>query len=390
MTRAHIFAALLGLIVVATLFGLMTEREHIPETVESIPTTPAVALKAAEPTYVGRDVCRECHAENHRLHGQHGHASTFTTTDRPEIANKFVNKTFDAGAPLGTFTYEASDEGLLARLPEQVVEVPFPLQYALGSGHSAITLLSLISDPEQGTVGIEHRATWLPNDDQLGPTPGQKHPVPKTLGQLFGQMIQGDVMHRCVYCHTTTGRIVEQQIVDLTPNVNCEKCHGPASEHVRQARITSMPPAFSVGRDDWDTESEVQLCGDCHRLPRHVSLKELREYPDSLVRFQPIGMLRSRCYLESEGQLKCTTCHNPHTTIEAVSKADHLQKCLDCHRENSETHVACPVSPQDGCIECHMPAHEFEHGIRFHDHWIRVRENPSSSQHVATLTESNP
>jgi predicted CXXCH cytochrome family protein len=374
LTRARIFAVLLLLIAVGTLFGLVTEREHNPVPVDSDPTTPVVVAKAAEPTYVGRHVCRECHAENHRLHGQHGHASTFASTDRPEIASKFVGKTFDAGDPLGTFTYEFSDEGLFAELPDKV-DVPFPLQYALGSGHNAITLLSLLGDPEQGTVGIEHRATWFPDDDQLGPTPGQKDQVPETLGQLFGQMIQGDVMHRCVYCHTTTGRIVEQEIVDLTPNVNCEKCHGPASEHVRQARITSNPPAFSVGRDDWDTESEVQLCGDCHRLPRHVSQQELRQYPDPLVRFQPVGMLRSKCYLESDGQLKCTTCHNPHTTTKAMSKADHVQNCVDCHLEDSEVHVACPISPKEGCIKCHMPSPKFDHGIRFHDHWIRIHKD---------------
>jgi hypothetical protein len=135
------------------------------------------------------------------------------------------------------------------------------------------------------------------------------------------------------------------------------------------------PPKFSVGRDDWDTESEIQLCGDCHRLPVTVSRTKLREYPDELTRFQPVGLLRSKCFVESEGKLKCSTCHNPHETVAAVPKEKHQQNCIDCHLEDSPQHVACPVSPREGCIECHMPAIDLAGlSVSFHDHWIRVHQ----------------
>lgn len=375
MTRDKLATIALSVIAVAALLvPAAAQQRRQAATPEGDPKTLAPNATAAQATYVGRHVCRECHAENHRLHAQHGHASTFSAADRAEIAGKFVGKTFDAGEHLGTFSYQLGDDGLVARLPDKI-EAPFPLQYALGSGHNAITLLSLIGDPEHGTVAIEHSATWYHNDDVLGSTPGQKPQIPQTVGQLFGDRQHGKVMERCVYCHTTTGRIVDQQIVDLTPNVNCEKCHGPASEHVRLARMSSNPPPFSVGRDDWDAEAEIQLCGDCHRLPRHMSLQELRDYPAKVVRFQPVGMLRSKCYLESDGQMTCTTCHDPHTPVTATSRADHEQRCIDCHLQDSPAHVACPVSPQQGCVDCHMPSPKFDHGIRFHDHWIRVRED---------------
>ncbi len=109
-------------------------------------------------------------------------------------------------------------------------------------------------------------------------------------------------------------------------------------------------------------------------MPKDISPKELREYPNLLARFQPVGLLRSECYLESEGQLRCTTCHNPHMAFTAKPKTEYVQDCVNCHVEDSEGHIACPVSPTEGCIECHMPALEFEQGMIFHDHWIRVRE----------------
>ena len=356
------------------------EDQANPEFAEASTLVVAEPVAAAEvvvtdPTYVGREVCRECHAENYKLHGQHGHAHTFAVVDG-EIADKFAGRTFDAGELFGTYTYESNEQGLFTRLRDKVGDEPFPLQYSLGSGHHAITLLTLIPDAEKGTVGLEHRVSWFREHDQLGLTPGQVDGVPDTLGEMFGNRHEDRVMHKCVYCHVTTGDIVDQKIINLTPNVNCEKCHGPASEHVRQARLTRTPPAFSVGRDDWDTESEIQLCGDCHRLPNAISRKELRAYPVSLARFQPIGLLRSKCYVASSGELKCTTCHNPHTTVKAVSPVEQVQNCVNCHLEDSDAHVVCPISPQTGCIECHMPAIDLDDiGIRFHDHWIRVRDD---------------
>lgn len=323
--------------------------------------------------YVGRQVCGECHQENFSLHAAHGHAHTFAAADEPEIAEHFAGRSYH-DEQRGTYTYHLGDEGLFVRMPEKFGEMGFPLQYALGSGHNGITLLSLLPDANNETVAFEHRASWYRHRDQLAPTPGQKQTAPETAADLFGQKHVGKVMEMCIDCHTTTAEIINHSIKNLQPNVNCEKCHGPGSEHVRQARLTDHPPPFSVGKADWDTESEIQLCGSCHRLPANVSREELRQYPDPLTRFQPIGMLRSECYLQSEGRLKCTTCHNPHTSVTATPARSYVETCIDCHRQDDESHIACPVSPTEGCIDCHMPKVELDNpGLAFHDHWIRIR-----------------
>ena len=351
-------------------------NQPAPVQISSVPKTAKVEAISAKPTLVGREVCRECHAENYHLHADSGHASTFISTRDSKIAmEKFVGKTFDSGEPYGTYTYKSSDEGLVALLPEKFGDDPFPLEYAVGSGHVGVTFLSLLPDEQDGTIGIEHRVSWFSTTDQMNLTPGHVGKVPENGAEFFGDPHRGKRLHDCVFCHTTSGTIVDQKIVDLIPNVNCEKCHGPGSEHVRLARISNNPPPFSVGRDDWTTESELKLCGRCHRMPKEISPKELRKYGNLLLRFQPIGLLRSECYLESDGQFMCTTCHNPHTKSVAPSRAAHVKICVDCHLTDSSAHVACPVSPKEGCIECHMPAIELEHGIKFHDHWIRVRED---------------
>ena len=322
--------------------------------------------------YVGREVCRECHAGNYDLHAMHGHAHTFALASDKEIASKFAGREFDYGEPHGRYEYMQNEDGLSVRIPGQSEEA-FPLQYALGSGHHAITLLSLAKDAEKGTVAYEHRGSWFRDGDRIGRTPGQPLTVPESEAERFGMKHVDNVMQKCIYCHTTTGTVADQRIVGLTANVNCEKCHGPGAEHVRQARAMKEPPPFSIGSDKWDSESEIQLCGDCHRLPEAITLKELREYPDKLARFQPVGLLRSKCFIQSDGALRCTTCHNPHRTISEVSEAEHIANCIKCHQPEKTSHVSCPVSASEGCVKCHMPKYDFESlGTGFHDHWIRV------------------
>jgi hypothetical protein len=322
---------------------------------------------------VGRKVCGECHAENYQRHSQHGHASTFHFVVDTDLVSQFAGKQFDAGEDYGTYKYETDSAGkLFVTLESQFGDKPFPLPFALGSGHHAQTMLTLVPGLDGQSEGIEHRVSCYA-DNRIALTPGHSKKKPRSPIEFFGASSQGQPLQRCIYCHTTRGTVAGEDVQDLIANVNCEKCHGPGSEHVRLARRNDKPPPYSIGQDTWDGESELQLCGDCHRMPRSVSEEEIREYPDLLVRFQPIGLLRSRCYLGSKRELRCTTCHNPHQTLQELATADHVQDCLGCHQPGAAAHVACPVQPETGCIECHMPPIQLDGGLSFHDHWIRVR-----------------
>lgn len=329
---------------------------------------------AQDAGFVGRDVCRECHETNFELHAKHGHASTFHQVSETDLPKIFAGTRFDGGKDYGVYEYSVDDTGqLFVRLPSEFGQEAFPLQYALGSGQHAQTMLTLTPSADGQAEGIEHRVSCY-HGQRVDITPGHSKKSPASALELFGDRPRGEPLQRCIDCHTTQGEVVGGDIQDLVANVNCEKCHGPGREHVRAARAMPTPPKYSVGRKDWDGESEIQLCGDCHRLPKNLSEREVREYPDLLARFQPVGMLRSRCYLESNGQMRCTTCHNPHQAIQAVAKDQHIHACIQCHDDQNTEHVVCSVSTDRGCIECHMPAIEMDEGLRFHDHWIRVRE----------------
>ncbi len=383
MSRLSLFAAglILGVLIVISIAATgapttlaadqseSTRKDESPQ-----PGSPPSSVNRA-PEYVGKEACRQCHAENYELHANSGHASTFAVSSDSELTEKFDGKTLDVGAPYGAFRYSRNSGGLVARRLNDDEAESFQLQYLLGSGRNAITPLTLVRDEDGSTAGVEHRVSWFGSHQGFGLTPGHAEKLPTMDVEFFGDLVRGKSLQECVRCHTTSGTIEGDRVVDLVANVNCERCHGPGSEHVRQARLSDTPPPYSVGHGSWDLESELQLCGSCHRLPRHISPRELRDYTPEMLRFQPVGMLRSECYLESQDSFMCSTCHNPHADSKSKSKDAYIQDCRKCHSNESEAHVTCPVSTTEGCIECHMPPVTFEQGMVFHDHWIRVRDD---------------
>ncbi|WP_146577165.1 multiheme c-type cytochrome [Neorhodopirellula pilleata] len=372
---------LLAVVVFVVVFTLARPRR-------AMESSPRIVDAQAEqaPTFVGKQVCAECHQSNFHLHAASGHATTLRPASEPIVAEHFIDEAYDAGESFGTYRYLLEPDGLSVTSGEYS-ERAFPLEYAFGSGHNAITLVTLVADEDGKTVGMEHRATWFSSNDCLGPTPGQHDAPPEFSAEVFGFKKTSQEISECIGCHTTTFEFHEDRLSlgNLRPNVNCERCHGPGSEHVRQARDNPVrPAAFSVGRDDWTINDEISLCGECHRMPQDFSPLALREYANVMPRFQPVGLLRSECFLKSK-DLRCTTCHNPHETSTARTTQQYESVCLDCHRQAESDHIACPQSPTERCIECHMPRVKFVGDIGFHDHWIRVRD---SNKEVEILPES--
>lgn len=304
------------------------------------------------------------------------HSRTFSITRDSAAAHSFGDSTQFAGGSYGTYQYGFDDEGLAVALKDRFPGRLFPLDFAIGSGQHAVTFLTLLQDSGE-TVGVEHRMSWFKDGEHPGITPGQAHLEPEDAMSYFGKVFRGEEMHRCVNCHVTTGEIVDAEIRNLTPGIQCERCHGPGAAHVNAAKAGDTDLAMSSIKSQWTGPEEVAMCGDCHRLPHDVTSDRLKKYPNSIVRFQPIGLLQSRCYQNSRGGLRCTTCHDSHASVQSRSIDRQTESCRSCHSSVGQT--PCAAKETTKCIECHMPAIELLPGVSFHDHWIRVRrgeQNP--------------
>ena len=108
------------------------------------------------------------------------------------------------------------------------------------------------------------------------------------------------------------------------------------------------------------------------------------------TRAQGTTFLFSRCFTASKDRFGCTTCHDPHRSVDTAC-SHYEAKCLSCHslptasasprRSSAAEHESaaarmarsCPVNPTGNCISCHMPKVEDpSRRSRFTDHHIRV------------------
>ena len=245
------------------------------------------------------------------------------------------------------------------------------LEYAFGSDHHATTFVTL-TDPAR-MAALEHRLTHYASDDTFGITPGQSAEKPFPVTTPHGRELPDWETINCFRCHATRISAVGGDVLnlkELISNVSCERCHGPSGSHVQAAGVgkgeLSMP--FGLGR--WTASSQMALCGQCHRHPSQALPGRLsREIPD-LARFQPVGIMQSKCYTASDGALSCVNCHEPHSRASS-DRASYESACLECHQAGRQT--ICPVGPRGGCIDCHMPRIDSGQHVLFTDHWIRVR-----------------
>ena len=151
--------------------------------------------------------------------------------------------------------------------------------------------------------------------------------------------------------------------------------------------------SLPFGPDGWTADTQMKLCGECHRHPAGAPPGQIRPDNPILARFQPVGLMQSKCYKQSGGAVSCVTCHDPHARA-SPDRAGYDAKCLECHGGSIPTASpansqpiagrVCTVSPRERCVECHMPPVDVGQHLLFSDHWIRIRTNGESSLPIPT------
>jgi len=344
--------------------------------------------------YAGSKICSECHPAESALQSRSGHAQTLRPAGRPDISRRLDGTVVaDPEWPEVHWSYQFHDGKLHIErdAPNQVQK--WVADYAIGSGHHALTFVSVIN-PKVPTV-LEHRLSYFNRErgqSGMGITPGHETRPPPAYLKPHGGELPARVARECFRCHATQISAGDEQRFDeatMIPNVSCERCHGPGKDHVAAARRGARESdlALPFGPERWNAESLVTMCGACHRLPSPSQAAQIRPDNSHLIRFQPVGIMQSLCYQKSGGKFSCVTCHDPHSRA-STDRASYDATCLSCHGGGSRpaaessapradrtgsTAAPCPVSPGARCVECHMPRLDAGLGLMFSDHWIRIR-----------------
>jgi len=208
----------------------------------------------------------------------------------------------------------------------------------------------------------------------------------------------------CLECHVTyiepgaeRGSLKPETAVW---GISCERCHGPARDHVEYHRtFPDEKVAKHIAQPaDLTRQQQLDICSQCHsgseslmtgrfdfRPGMEGSKAKTRRVSSGVGGVHTANQLNrlamSRCFQNSE--MTCTTCHDPHLNQRGQRQV-FSKSCLECH-----TSSHCGMSAQigesisDNCIDCHMPTGDndqmtIEVGggdrftVRMIDHYIRV------------------
>jgi hypothetical protein len=219
---------------------------------------------------------------------------------------------------------------------------------------------------------LEYLLTYYSHTGRLDFTPGQGDRPFQTLAEAAGQPNSRGEAFRCLSCHTT-GSVDSRDTDDIRVGelgVRCEACHAPGLLHLE-----------AVKREDWDearrqirnpgrsTAAEVlRLCGSCHREPpadASWSTGRIRR-----TRFQPVGLSRSRCFLQSDGIFHALRCHDSYADVRRAESRFYSDICARCHHPAKLPPAARCSAPD--CAGCHMPRVQAIRHMEFANHWIGI------------------
>lgn len=356
------------------------------------------------PQYVGRQSCAECHPKETELWTNSDHDRAMDLATPETVLGDFGDRRvehFGLTSRMfrredGTYCITTDNrEGKLETFAIKYVLGYRPLQqYLVEFPDGRIQCLPLAWD----TIGRR----WF----HLYPHEPILHTDPL---HWTGRLQNWNYM--CAECHTTNlqkNYRVEDNTYQTTfseIDVSCEACHGPGSLHVQLARSWSLfwDRRYGYGLPklkDPDNRVQIESCAPCHAHRRIVQpnwragqpfldyyMPELLDgplyHPDGQILeevYEYGSFLQSRMFQE---QVRCTDCHDPHTTRVKFAEPDQRGRftdnrlCGQCHlpaKYDSVAHHHHPDTSKPGshCVDCHMPDRYYMVVDPRRDHSLRI------------------
>jgi hypothetical protein len=324
-------------------------------------------------TFAGSASCAPCHSEISKSHLATAHYLTSGIA-----GEKNIKGSFDTGKNVFAFSINAFVA--MEKRPGGFFQVHYqegrekmarPFDIVIGSGTKGQTFLHWYNNRL-----LQLPITYFTATSQWCNSPGYPGKV------VFNRQVTS----RCLECHTTYADIIsepgkEPESFDrntIMYGVDCEKCHGPAAEHV--AYQTSNPAVktakYIVNPAKLSRQQNLDLCILCHggklqkktasftfkagdALNDHFTKDNAPQFAAEIdVHGNQYGLMASsKCFTQSK-TMTCNSCHNSHTN-EAGQLKVFSQRCISCHQTE---HVNdCKMNSSVGemisnnCVDCHMP-----------------------------------
>ena len=322
--------------------------------------------------------CASCHKAIYENHIKTAH---YLTGQPPE--EQFIKGSFAEGK--NTYSYSPS---ILLSMQKRDSGF-FQVAYYKGEEKKAMRFDMVIGSGVMGQSFLTWREnrlfqlpiTYFTAAGQWANSPG--FPANKVL-------IDRPVTARCLECHISyaegTGgppmEPLEFSHNKIIYGVDCQKCHGPAAEHVayQTANPQDKTAKFITNPSRLSRSQQIDVCALCHggniqktkpsfeftagkNLADYFTVDSVHNYVSNSssvdVHGNQVGLLEtSKCFRTSK-TMTCNTCHNTHEN-ERGKTALFSQRCISCHNTadvafKTPTHSSV-LTIEQNCIDCHMPA----------------------------------
>jgi len=329
--------------------------------------------------FAGSAACISCHKSIYDNYVTTGHYETSNPASRATIKGSFVS-------PQNVFSYsngtkvvmEARDSGLFqVAYSDSALKELHRFDISIGSGRKAQTFLSW-----QNGKYFQLPLSYFISAHSWANSPGFPASYPK-----FDRMIPST----CFGCHSSAvgiksvnmeGMLLNEEFEKnrLVYGIDCERCHGPAAEHVafHQEHPQEKNAMHITKIGSLKNQQKLDMCALCHSglgTPQKPAFEfkpgdNLSDYffpdftrPEKTAEIDVHGkqyqlFTASKCYIKSDG-MNCSSCHNPHNN-ERDQLLAFSQRCMSCHK--TEDHTFCKMTSlsaatlSKNCIDCHMPA----------------------------------
>lgn len=348
-------------------FGMPNESEY--QIIEPI------ALHTNGQYFVGSESCKECHPKIYEEHVKTAHFNSSAVSNGDNIKGSLEGgNNYHQLNKVALFAMTEKEDGFYQdffTLPDSVLITSKRFDVTIGSGTKGQTYLNWREDElyQLQISYYEPTHSWINSPGYSDKFLSSNRPIQK----------------RCLECHATyaenttsfnkRNEYVKSQMVY---GIDCERCHGPAMEHVKLHR-ENPEESNSLGIQSYanlSRQQKLDACALCHSgarvqtsspfsfivgdtLTNHSVPDYDEESLASLdVHGNQYGLISaSQCFIKSE-TMDCATCHNPHKK-ERGNTALFNSKCIGCHTmgENVECTVDMTNSLvlANNCIQCHMP-----------------------------------
>jgi tetratricopeptide (TPR) repeat protein len=349
------------------------------------------------PSFAGSASCRKCHEKFYQLWAPSHHGLAMQPYT-PELGRKKLTPQAEEIA-IGALRYRADIAGstgwVIERGPKG--EKKHRIEHVMG-GKNVYYFLTAMDRGRLQTLPVAYdvnKKEWLDMAQS-----GVRHFPGRTDEPINWKDWQYTFNTACYGCHVsqvTTNYDLKTDTYQtkwVEPGINCETCHGPASEHIRVCEAApkgTVPKDLKITRGgrDFSKDQNNATCSSCHakavvltstfkpgdKFFDHFGLVTLESsdyYPDGRdlgENYTYTSWLMSPCV--KSGKLDCLHCHTSSGRYKFKAEDKANQACMPCHADkvdNAAEHTHHKVDgPGNKCISCHIPMTEFAR-MRRSDH----------------------